>query len=416
MHIPFTLAPVFLVASTLLGSLALAITGLQPQSGTFWAIMAVIVFNASYWAKRYWQLQQDCTQHRQQLMTLQAENLPAANRLALNTATAIQDLQQIIALAGQGNLSSQIDLTQHSPATLQLATDTQYMLHNLQALLQEVQNAGILVLTSLTDMSANAWELESTAQQQTQASHHMSQQTTQIKQTTQVLTQTVAAISTLVNHLVPHAVSGQDHLHRMHQTMNHISQASGQVMDKLLSIHHQSQHINRIVSTMTKIASQTNLLSLNAAMEAEKAKEYGRGFAVVASEIRRLADQTAIATLDIEKMVKAMQKSVTEGVSEMKLFAQEVQQTATEVHQTSQQLTGMIEQIRTLTPRFTELDQGMTSQANAANHISTAIAQLNTTTAQMTLALKKSNRTLEQLKNAAQGLQKGVSQFKVKHG
>lgn len=415
MHLSSNLAPILLLASTVLGSVALAITGLQPQSSAFWIVGLIVLLNAVYWARRYQQLQRHCAQHHQRLTALQTANPTGPNQLTINTA-ALQDLQQIIALAGQGNLNSQIDLTQHSPASLQLATDTQYMLHNLQALLQEVQQAGILVLTSLTDMSANAWELETTAQQQTQASHNMSHQTTQIKLTTQALTQTVATISTIVNHLVPHAVSGQDHLQRMHQTMSHISQASSQVMDKLLSIHQQSQHINRIVSTMTKIASQTNLLSLNAAMEAEKAKEYGRGFAVVASEIRRLADQTAIATLDIEKMVKTMQKSVSEGVAEMKLFAQEVQQTATEVHQTSQQLAGMIEQIRTLTPRFAELDQGMTSSANAASHISTAIAQLNTTTAQMTLALKKSNKTLEQLKHAAQGLQKGVSQFKVKHG
>ena len=72
------------------------------------------------------------------------------------------------------------------------------------------------------------------------------------------------------------------------------------------------------------MADQTNLLSLNAAIEAEKAGEYGLGFAVVAMEIRRLADQTAVATYDIEKMVKEMHSAVAAGVMGMDKFSDEV--------------------------------------------------------------------------------------------
>ena len=79
-----------------------------------------------------------------------------------------------------------------------------------------------------------------------------------------------------------------------------------------------------VVTTITKVADQTNLLSINAAIEAEKAGEYGRGFLVVAREIRRLADQTAVATLDIENMVRHMQDAVSAGVMQMDKFSDEV--------------------------------------------------------------------------------------------
>src|SRR5207302_1442110 len=83
----------------------------------------------------------------------------------------------------------------------------------------------------------------------------------------------------------------------------------GSITGKLAVLNEKTTNINSVVTTITKVADQTNLLSLNAAIEAEKAGEYGLGFAVVAMEIRRLADQTAVATYDIEKMVKEMQSA-----------------------------------------------------------------------------------------------------------
>nr|WP_304949706.1 methyl-accepting chemotaxis protein [Verrucomicrobium spinosum] len=112
-----------------------------------------------------------------------------------------------------------------------------------------------------------------------------------------------------------------------------------------------------MVTTITKVADQTNLLSLNAAIEAEKAGEYGRGFAVVATEIRRLADQTAVATSDIEQMVKEMQSAVSAGVMGMDRFSEEVRRGAEVVDQVGTQLTEIIEKVQTLTPSFETVNE-----------------------------------------------------------
>ena len=87
--------------------------------------------------------------------------------------------------------------------------------------------------------------------------------------------------------------------------MKQLVESTASVSAKLGMIREKADSINAVVTTITKVADQTNLLSINAAIEAEKAGEYGRGFLVVAREIRRLADQTAVATLDIETMVQA---------------------------------------------------------------------------------------------------------------
>src|SRR5439155_4976801 len=118
--------------------------------------------------------------------------------------------------------------------------------------------------------------------------------------------------------------NGQQSISRMEETMGLFIEAVGVINSKLAVLNEKAGNINQVVTTITKVADQTNLLSLNAAIEAEKAGEYGRGFAVVATEIRRLADQTAVATYDIEQMVKEMQSAVSAGVMGMDKFSEEV--------------------------------------------------------------------------------------------
>src|SRR3979409_1551642 len=122
-----------------------------------------------------------------------------------------------------------------------------------------------------------------------------------------------------------------------------VMDAAGTINAKLTVLSEKAGNISQVVTTITKVADQTNLLSLNAAIEAEKAGEYGRGFAVVATEIRRLADQTAAATYDIEQMVKEMQSAVSAGVMGMDKFSEEVRRGVEVVGQVSEELAQIIE-------------------------------------------------------------------------
>jgi methyl-accepting chemotaxis protein WspA len=155
------------------------------------------------------------------------------------------------------------------------------------------------------------------------------------------------------------------------------------------------------------------LLSLNAAIEAEKAREYGLGFAVVAREIRRLADQTAVATLDIESMVKEMQSAVSTGVMEMDKFTKEVVRGVEDVGIIGMQLGQIIEQVQSLSPRFETVSEGMEVQSQGAQQISDAMLQLREASVQTAEALRETNRALEQLNEAAQNLRQETSRFQV---
>jgi methyl-accepting chemotaxis protein WspA len=199
----------------------------------------------------------------------------------------------------------------------------------------------------------------------------------------------------------------------MEETMRHVMEAAGSINAKLTVLSEKASNISQVVTTITKVADQTNLLSLNAAIEAEKAGEYGRGFAVVATEIRRLADQTAVATYDIEQMVKEIQAAVAAGVMGMDKFSEEVRRGMQEVQQVGGQLSQIIQQVQALAPRFEAVNEGMQAQTTGAEQISEALTQLSEAARQTVESLRQSNLAIDELNQVASGLRNGVSRFKL---
>ena len=165
------------------------------------------------------------------------------------------------------------------------------------------------------------------------------------------------------------ATEGRQGLDGMGGTMSGLAAATGSVAERLAAINEKASSINAIVDTITKVADQTNLLSVNAAIEAEKAGESGRGFLVVAREIRRLADQTAAATLDIETTVRQMQGAVSGGVMEMDRFSEQVRRGVQNVREVGERLTEVIDRVGSVEGRFGEVTEGMQSQVQGADQI-----------------------------------------------
>ena len=232
-----------------------------------------------------------------------------------------------------------------------------------------------------------------------------------ISATSKELARTVDEVSEVAAHTSSLAQSGQGGLKKMEASMHQIGEASNLINSRLALLSEKAANIGMVVTTINKVADQTNLLSLNAAIEAEKAGEHGRGFAVVAREIRRLADQTAVATFDIEQLVKEMQSAVSAGVMGMDKFSEEVRRGGEAVSVVTTQLSEIIDQVQTLTPSFDAVNEGVQSQSISAQQISDALAQLSVAAQQTADSLRQSNMAIEQLNDAARGLQSGVSRF-----
>ncbi|HVM48772.1 MAG TPA: methyl-accepting chemotaxis protein [Candidatus Acidoferrum sp.] len=284
---------------------------------------------------------------------------------------------------------------------------------DLSELVGQVQRWGLQVNATASEISATAKKQQGTAHEIAATTAGIGAASKQILLTSQELVKTMSEVNRVAEETADLAGSGQNSIAHMESTMRQIMEAASSISSKLAVLSEKTANINSVVTTITKVADQTNLLSLNAAIEAEKAGEYGLGFAVVAMEIRRLADQTGVATYDIEKMVKEMQSAVAAGVMGMDKFSEEVRRGVEQVRQVSTHLAQIIRQVQTLTPRFQQVNRAMHGQAAGAQQMNETLAQLGEAANETAESLRQSNLSIEQLHGAAQSLQTSVARFKL---
>ncbi|NDV24232.1 methyl-accepting chemotaxis protein [Desulfovibrio sp. JC022] len=297
--------------------------------------------------------------------------------------------------------------------TGQLYLAVKDMVDALYSLIGQVQRSGIQVTTSSTEIAASANQLEVTVSQQATATTQISATSAEISANSGELAGAMHHVNDAASSMDKLAFEGQDGLKTMIRIMDDLSTATTTITGKLDEINDRANAIEGIVNTITKVADRTNLLSLNAAIEAEKAGKFGQGFSVVAAEIRRLADQTSVAALEIEDMIGNMRSSVDSGVDEMERFASDVRFGADKAGKLGKKLEGIMTGVRELNPRIEQVNDGMTAQAEGAGQISDAMSQLSETASDTSDALSEFNRATSQLNEAVQGLRGEVSRFKV---
>jgi len=341
------------------------------------------------------------------------EDSQSKEQAATSTLRAKVDaLLDVVSKAARGDLTGTIEIA-GSDAIGRLGEGLATMFGNLRSLLNNVQRAGIQVTTSATQIAASAREQEATGIEQAQTSVEVLSTTREISANTSQLLRTMEEATEVADYTTSATAEAQDNLKRMDQSMQQMVTATDAISAKLATLSEKASNINGVLTTITKVADQTNILSLNAAIEAEKAGEAGRGFAVVASEIRRLADQTSVSTWDIEQMLKEMQSAVSASVMGMDKFTEDIRRSVDEARHVGEQLSGMTEQVSKLAPRFDLVLQGMQSQAVGAQQITETMTQLSEASQQTVDSLKATSEAVHQLQYAATDLQQSVATFSV---
>ena len=285
------------------------------------------------------------------------------------------------------------------------------MCGSLHALLGDVRQSGVQVMGSATQIAAAIRQLESMVGRQAASTRQAEATSKEIYATVEELAQRMESLSEMASDAVKLADDGMRSLSGITATIDTLSQTADGLSGVLDEIRRQSERIGAVVETITRIANRTNLLSLNAAIEAEKAGKHAAGFSVVALEVRRLADQTAVAALDIEESIGAMRESVQNGVAAVEEYTAQVRRGAAEVSRTSESLEHLIEYTRKLGPHYEAVNTGMQGQSEGAGQITAAMRELSGAAADTSSALTELRAAADSLRSAVAVLRQGVARF-----
>ena len=195
--------------------------------------------------------------------------------------------------------------------------------------------------------------------------------------------------------------------------MNRINDRVKQSARIIKSLGARSDQIGEVVGLINEIADQTNLLALNAAIEAARAGEHGRGFAVVADEVRKLAERTTQATKEIGDTILAMQNETKNAVVSMEEGVGEVELGAAEAAKSGQALQDILAQVNTVTTEINQIAVASEQQTATTNEIASNIQQISEVMHDTAKRIQDNANASSQLAGLSKDLQKVVGQFKL---
>ena len=334
--------------------------------------------------------------------------LAVARTLSAPIRTAVDVARQV---AG-GDLRADVGVTSDDE-TGALLTAIQTMTNDLRGLIGRIQTSSVALISTATAIQATSSEQQQVIADYGASTSEAVAAVKEISVTSQELVRTMTEVNDMAAQTGTMAAEGRGNLAGMDATMRQLAESTSSFGAKLATISERAANINLAVTTITKVADQTNLLSINAAIEAEKAGEYGLGFLVVAREIRRLADQTAVASLDIERMVKEMQYAVSAGVMEMDKFSEQVRGGVREIGDISGKLGDIIGAVQGITGRFGQVTEGMRAQSQGADQIREAMVRLAEGASRTAASLDDFNKATTHLREAVGDLKQEVSRFTI---
>jgi twitching motility protein PilJ len=259
----------------------------------------------------------------------------------------------------------------------------------------------------------NAVELAEASEHQAQEIAGVSAAINEMTVSIDQVSNNAAESATVAQRSVAIAYNGAEVVQRSIEGMNVIRDQIQETSKRIKRLGESSQEIGDIVGLINDIADQTNVLALNAAIQASMAGEAGRGFAVVADEVQRLAERSANATKQIETLVKTIQADTSEAVMSMESTTSEVVRGARLAKDAGEAL----EEVQTVSNTLADLIQNISNaamqQAESAGHISHTMNIIQDITSQTSSGSMATARSIGELSEMAAALQESVTGFKI---
>ncbi len=330
-----------------------------------------------------------------------------------NVIKPIKQLEELFSKIAAGNLTNKItNYNKDEIGTIIEHVDD--MVVQMNSALCKVKNSTTKVNNSAHSLANSSSEMEAGAENQSQQVTQVEVAIHEMTSTIQEISQNVEEVTSEINIIKDSATTGGEILEETVASINNLSNAVINTADSIKDLGKSSEQIGEILSVISDIADQTNLLALNAAIEAARAGEHGRGFAVVADEVRKLAERTVNATSEIESMIQNIQKEVNNSVGQMDKGVQLAEEGGAMVGNLKMSLQEIINGVIDIANKIGSIAAAVEEQSATSQEISNNMEDISTITRQSSSIAKENNNHAKDLMILADELKQVVIQFQLK--
>ncbi len=291
---------------------------------------------------------------------------------------------------------------------------------SFDSFVQTIKNTLLQVSEAAAALASASSQISSSTEEMAAGAHEQTSQAGEVASAVEEMTKTIVENSKNAGSTAEYARraknAAEDGVKISQRSLEAIGrnvEVAGEVGAVVNELGQSSEKIGDIITVIDDIADQTNLLALNAAIEAARAGEQGRGFAVVADEVRKLAERTTKATKEIADLIKSIQGLTTKGVRSMEKAGGIVNENREMTNKTAEALKGIVEVSAQVTDMVGQIAAASEEQSSASEQISKNVEAISTVTQQTASGTQQIARAAEDLNRLTENLQQILQQFRI---
>lgn len=317
-----------------------------------------------------------------------------------------------------GTIERESDLTRRVNITSKdeigdMATSLNSMLDKFQNIVQQVGGSTAQLSAAAEEMSAVTMQTSQGIQEQQSQTDQLATAMNEMAATVQEVARHAMEAAGAASTANAESATGRQVVNNAVNTIDSLSEAIARAADAIQRVEADSDRIGTVLDVIRGIAEQTNLLALNAAIEAARAGEQGRGFAVVADEVRTLAGRTQASTQEIQKMIESLQAGSKEAVHLMGQSREQAQSGVEQTAKAGDALSSIADEVSRINDMNTQIASAAEEQSAVAEEINLNVVTINQVADESAQGAEQTARASEELAKLAADLQQMVAQFKA---